>query len=94
MERNLSLSKHAAQRLQQRGIRLEAIELLNEFGRRLYTHDGAAKIIFDHAARRRISAAFGKAAAQLKFSVYAVVDASGDRVITVGHRRGRCHEHA
>ena len=94
MERNLSLTKHAAHRLQQRGIKPLSLELLNEFGRRVYCHNGAAQLIFDHAARRQVAAALGKGAAQLKFSIFAVVDAAGDRVITVGHRTGRCRNYA
>jgi hypothetical protein len=88
------LTKHAAQRLQQRGIKVSTLELLYAYGRRVYGHNGAARLIFDHAARRQIEVALGKAAAQIKFSAYAVVEAArGSRVITVGHRRsGRFRE--
>ena len=90
----LSLTKHAAQRLQQRGIKASTLSLLHEFGRCVYVHNGAVRIIFDHAARRQVEAVLGKAAAQVKFSAYAVVEATrGSRVITVGHRNGRCREY-
>lgn len=91
----LSLTRHATQRLQQRGIKAETLALLHEFGRRVYAHNGAAHLIFDHSARRRVAAALGKAAARVNFSMYAVVDAANSaRVITVGHRTGRCREYA
>ena len=90
---HLSLSKHARQRLQQRGIQVGTLALLHEFGRRVYDHRGAARLVFDQAARGRIEATLGKAAAQFKFSAYAVVDATQQtRVITVGHRTARCRE--
>lgn len=91
----LSFSALAIRRCQQRGIPSETLALLQEFGRRVYDHRGAVRLIFDRAARRRVEATFGKSAAQVKFSVYAVVDAARrSRVITVGHRTRRCREWA
>ncbi len=91
----LSLTKLAAQRLQQRGIKATTLSMLHKFGRRVYTHKGAVRLIFEHAARRQVEATLGKAAAQMKFSAYALVDATrGVRVITVGHRTRRCRNYS
>jgi hypothetical protein len=87
------LTRHAAQRLQQRGIKASTLDLLYAYGRRVYGHNGAARLIFDNAARRQIEAALGKAAAQLNFSAYAVVEAARcTKIITVGHRKSRFRE--
>lgn len=95
-EDHFQLTRHATRRLQQRGIKVDTLNLLRAYGRRVYDHRGAARLIFDKAARGRIESALGKAAAQLKFSAYAVVDAAcSDTIITVGHRRnGRVREYA
>ena len=86
----LSLTRHAAARLQQQGIKISTLDLLERFGRRVYSHDGAIFLVFDRDARRRIQSAFGKAAPQLRLNAYAVVDATRcDTVITVGHQTSR-----
>ena len=87
---DLHLTKHARQRLQQRGIKASTLSLLHEYGRRVYTHTGAVKLIWDHASRRQIQAAMGRAAAQFKWTAYVVVDAVRcDTAISVGHRTVR-----
>jgi hypothetical protein len=89
------LTPHAAQRLKQRGIDRETLKLLRAFVRRVYDHRGGCRLVFDRRARARVRALLGKAAAQLKFSAYAVIDAArGDQVITVGHRTHRTREYA
>lgn len=89
------LTPHAAQRLQQRGIDRETLDLLHAFGRRVYDHRGGCRLVFDRRSRERVRALLGKAAAQLRFSAYAVIDAArGDEVITVGHRTQRTREYA
>ena len=98
MKRNLNpllITQHASQRLQQRGIKVSTLSLLHEFGRRVYNHKGAFLVSFDHAARRQVEAALGKAAQRVNFGAYAVIDAlHGTRVITVGHRLQRIREYA
>jgi hypothetical protein len=82
------LTRHASQRMQQRGIKAETLDLLQQYGRRVYDHRGAARLIFDKQARQRIESVLGKAAAQVRYTAYAVVDAArGNTLITVAHRR-------
>lgn len=48
------ISFHTQARMQQRGIRSEAIELLLDYGRERHIHDrGREVVFFDKAARRR-----------------------------------------
>ncbi len=83
---------HAVHRQQQRGIATQTLELLQQYGRRVYDHHGACKLIFDKRAQNQVKAALGKAAAQIRFGVYAVIDASASAtvVITTGHLTRRC----
>ena len=82
------LTRHASQRMRQRGIKADTLDLLLKYGRRVYDHRGAARLIFDKQARQRIESALGKAAAQVRYTAYAVVDAArGNTLITVAHRR-------
>jgi hypothetical protein len=90
-----SLTDCAARQLQQSGIPLDTLVLLQQFGRRVYSHNGACALIFDQRSRRQIKARLGKAAAQLKLTAFAVVDAkSANSVISAGHRTARIREHA
>lgn len=85
------MSVHAQARMQQRGIRPEAIELLLDYGRERHIHDrGREVVFFDKAARRRLAKAnpaVAREAARL-CRTYAILGADGG-VITVGHRYRR-----
>ncbi len=89
---NLALTRHAAQRMQQRGIKASLLDLLFEHGRETYAHNGALYLSFNQAARRKVQRLLGKAAAQLNLSTYAVLATATPNVITVGHRRGRIQQ--
>lgn len=88
------LSTHASIRARQRGISDRTVELLLQYGTPVYDHRGGCLMVFDKAARARVLGALGKAAAQMKFSAYAVLDASRRTVITLGHRTQRVREGA
>ena len=52
--RQSGFSAHAVTRMQQRGIREDAVDLLFRYGREVYDHRGRTIIYFDKAARRRM----------------------------------------
>lgn len=88
------MSRHASERAQQRGIALNTLDLLRTYGRRVYDHQGAYRLVFDRKAREKVIKAFGKAAAQLNFNAYAVVASdSANLVVTAGHRTRRVREY-
>jgi hypothetical protein len=85
------LTPHARTRMQQRGIRPEALEALLDFGRVRYLHQGGREILFfDKKARTRLARANPDAAreAERLTRTYAIVGSNGV-VITVGHRYRR-----
>ena len=88
---NSTLTPHARARMQQRGIRPEALEALLDFGRVRYLHDHGREIVyFDKKAKARLSRADPEAAreAQKLTQTYAIMGSNGV-VITVGHRYRR-----
>ncbi|WP_027776737.1 hypothetical protein [Paraburkholderia caledonica] len=84
------LSKHAAVRLQQRGIAPLVIDLLLQFGATEKSGDGTTRHYFDKPARRRLRSYAGRLASLLEahLDCYAVVGAEG-RVVTAAHRTTR-----
>jgi hypothetical protein len=84
------LSKHAAARLQQRGIAPLVVDLLLEFGASEKSGDGTTKHYFDKHARRRLRAYAGPLASLLEahLDCYAVVGPEG-RIVTAAHRTTR-----
>lgn len=85
------LTPHARTRMQQRGIRHQALEALLEFGRVRYLHNGGREIVyFDKKAKARL-ARFNPVAArgaEKLVRIYAITGSNGV-VITVGHRYWR-----
>ena len=84
------LTRHAAARMQQRGIRAEALEALLDFGRERHIHFRGREIVyFDKKARARLArsraVAPAKAGAERFSRTYAILGSDGT-VITVGHR--------
>jgi hypothetical protein len=89
------VSAHAAVRMQQRGIRADALDLLFRYGREEHDHRGGIVLYLDKPARARIARECGTAAIRSmgsRFRVYAVLGRSGD-VVTVGHRYARIWRH-
>lgn len=85
------LSRHAAVRLQQRGIPAWFLHLLVEHG--ACSHDGRGAVIMsvNKAARQRLAKALDRkeyARAERWFDVYAVLS-SDDTVLTAAHRNHR-----
>jgi len=82
---------HARARMQQRGIRPEALEALLDFGSARHLHSkGREMVFFDKAARARLFRDNPDAAreAERLCRTYAVVGRDGT-VVTVGHRYRR-----
>jgi hypothetical protein len=88
--KSLSLTDHAAARMQQRGIRSQALEVLLDYGRIAHDHRGAEIVFFDKKARSRLAKANASAAKETErlSRTYAILGADG-AVITVGHRYRR-----
>lgn len=82
----MQITKHAKSRMQQRGIRLEVIDLLLAFGEQVKTANNREILFFSRQARKF---ARGSQPEQEKLckakSPYIVVSEEMD-VITVGHR--------
>ena len=57
--RQAGYSAHAVARMQQRGIREDAVDLLFRYGREEHDHRGRTIIYFDKAARRRMRREMG-----------------------------------
>ena len=92
MDRSMDfLTPHARTRMQQRGIRHEALEALLDFGHVRHLHNGGREIVyFDKKAKKRLARANPDAAREAEKLVrtYAIM-ASNGIVITVGHRYRR-----
>lgn len=84
----MQFSKHAVRRLQQRGIRREAIRLVLTYGDHRY-RNGAAIVSMDQNSRSEAASDLGPKYRGVadKLKVYAVV-ANGN-VLTVAHPRQR-----
>lgn len=79
------ISKHALARMQQRGIAMDDLDLLDEFGNEHYDGHGGVILSFNRTNRRRARQILGKPVR----SIYLVESASDGTVITVGHRVSR-----
>ena len=93
--RKPGFSTHAVTRMQQRGIDVDAVDLLFRYGREQHDHHGGTILYFDRAARVRITREFDREALRAlrsKLRIYAVLGHTGN-VITVGHRHERIRRH-
>ena len=81
----LELTDHAAARMQQRGIRAQALEALLDYGRVVHVEGGRDIVYFDKKSRARLAKAGGGADADRLTRTYAIL-ASDGTVVTVGHR--------
>ena len=84
------LTMHARTRMQQRGIRADALEALLDYGRVAHIDSGREIVFLDKAARARLGTRNPVAARQAdRFRrTYAILGSDGT-VITVGHRYRR-----
>jgi hypothetical protein len=82
------LSRHAQERMQQRGIGAEAVEQLLAFGSEQHDRHGGVIVYFNRAARARAMRAGGDPRMLDRTSgMYMVI--AGGVIATVGHRRRR-----
>ncbi|MCC5975671.1 MAG: hypothetical protein JJT81_16700 [Rubellimicrobium sp.] len=93
MPEMIPMSRHAEARSRQRGITLDAIEVILDFGREEQSFDNRQVVYMDKQARRRAREALGRTA-------YAQIEARLDAVIVIGnwggvitcmHRKGRIY---
>lgn len=90
----MHMSQHATVRSQQRAISQMQVDLLMQFGTSEPAGDGASRVFFDKAARRRIKSYAGSLGGWLNdhLDVYVVVS-SEDKVITAAHLTGSIRRH-
>jgi len=91
----MNLTLHAQQRMQQRGISLQAIDYVLTYGRVSHDHHGGRVIWLDKRSRAQISQAEGRRvvrALDKHLNAYVVTDSDGS-VVTVGHRYRRIMRH-
>jgi hypothetical protein len=89
---SICLTIHARARMQQRGICVEALADLLEFGTSVRARGGNEIVFFDKSERRRPQRTRHLGARDQIHQLYAVTDAKGT-VITVGHRYRRIPRH-
>jgi hypothetical protein len=84
------VTRHARARMQQRGIRLEDLDALLDFGCEIPAGRGRDLVFFDKRSRARLARSKAVPAAEADRLVrrYAIVGSDGT-VITVGHRYRR-----
>ena len=85
------ITKHARQRMQQRGIPFEALDVILDFGREIHDHRGCTVVSIDKPARKRIARELGRdryRKLEKWLGTYVVVGAD-DAIVTVAHRHGR-----
>lgn len=85
------MTRHARKRAQSRGIGLQAVETIIEFGRELHDHRGCCIYFFDRKHRERLRKAIGEQRyrrVETRLNAYVVVAGDG-AVITTGHRYRR-----
>ena len=90
----VEFTKHAALRMQQRGLARLQLDLLLDFGSREAAGDGAVKVFMDRAARKRLRAYAEPLSAKCleHLDVYAIVSPEG-HVVTAAHRTERVRRH-
>ncbi len=82
------LSRHAEVRSQQRGIPLNLVDLLLDFGKESHVGKGATVLSFPKRARERLRLSLPRkvfASISSKLDVYAVIGDRGN-IMTLGHR--------
>ena len=88
----ICLTTHARARMQQRGICVEALADLLEFGTSAPAPGGVEIVFFDKSERQRLRRTRRQRGPDRLHQLYAVTDARGT-VITVGHRYRRIARH-
>jgi hypothetical protein len=89
------ITKHAAVRMQQRGIKDKTLDCLLKFGSKIRRDRGCFMMFFDKQARNRLQKIVDSNLyifIQSQIDAYAIVSANGE-VLTVGHRFRRINRH-
>ena len=88
------MSRHALARMQQRGIPLDAIDTVLDYGREHHDRHGGVVVCLDQQGRRRMQRAgrLSGGAIDALSCVYVVLATDGT-VVTVGHRFRRVRRH-
>jgi hypothetical protein len=87
LSRRISLSKHAQQRTQQRGIAASWIPLILAYGATEHDGCGGVRYLMSAAALQRLRSAIGWTAQMERLEgCYVVVAEADGTVITAGHR--------
>ncbi len=79
MSETIPLSHHAQVRSRQRGIPLDAIEVILDFGQEAQSFDSRQVVFMDKEARRRAQEELGR-------TVYAQMEARLDAAVVIGNR--------
>ena len=91
----MQLSRHAKQRMQQRGIPRQALDYVLAYGRVSHDHHGARVMWLDKRSRARLGREEGRQVIRRfdkHLNAYAVIGGDG-AVLTVGHRYQRVRRH-
>jgi len=80
-----ALTQHARKRMQQRGIPLLVVQLIEQYGRRIHQSNGV-QMYLDNKARKYICSLLGNTLyAQLEKHMNAYFVESDGYIVTVGH---------
>ena len=93
LQANLSYTKHAETRCQQRGISKEAVSLILTYGRKKYDHHGGVVHYLDHKTKGLLLNKHSEVKTNLdkQLKLYVVTSAKSGQVITTGHRYRRIY---
>jgi len=83
------ITRHARDRLQQRGISPFVIDLLLDFGDVEYDHHGAEIRYFGKRSKRRVARHIGRLVSRFDGMWNAYIVTAEGRVLTAGHRTER-----
>ncbi|MDD5240845.1 MAG: DUF4258 domain-containing protein [Sulfuricella sp.] len=86
------VSSHARIRMSQRGLSLQALETLLEYGRVEYDHHGGKVVYLNNAGKAMLARILPAGQLDRWTDMYAVLDTQNE-VITVGHRTRRILRH-
>ena len=95
METEGHFTRHARERMQQRGIPRQAVDYVLAYGQVSHDHHGSRVVWLDKRARARLRRDAGRErvrALDKHLNAYAVLDGDGV-VVTVGHRHRRIWRH-
>ena len=86
------ISSHARIRMNQRGLPIQALETLLEYGRFEYDHHGGKVVTLNKAGKAMLSRVLPASLIDHWADMYAVLDMQNE-VITIGHRSKRISRH-